>query len=115
MEISKDLRRYREYYAVLGFKIGSWQLLPPVSGVTLKYFSEITRLQAKYNARSTIIRSEEIVVMLSVPGSATGIIIGRFLADNVNTAIDFAHDTATDFNVPVNMYLPPNQFQPLHG
>jgi hypothetical protein len=90
--------------------MGRWQLLPPVIGITVKYYSSITRVRAKYNQGSTRYRSEEVVVMLSVKGSTTGFIIGRFATDEVNTAIDLAYDTATGFRVPVNMYLPPDRF-----
>jgi len=110
LELSSDHQYYRKYYAVLGLKMGRWQLLPPVIGITVKYYSSITRVRAKYNQGSTRYRSEEVVVMLSVKGSTTGFIIGRFATDEVNTAIDLAYDTATGFRVPVNMYLPPDRF-----
>lgn len=48
--------------------------------------------------------------MLSVKDAATGFIIGRFAIDEVNTAIDLAYNTAKDFRVSVNLYLPPDKF-----
>ena len=87
--------------------------MPAVVGVTLKYFATTTRGSAKYNWKAPINRSEEVIVMLSVRNSSTGFIIGHFPVDNVNEAIDLAHDTADRFQVPVNTYLPPHLFKPL--
>ncbi|RZK45396.1 MAG: hypothetical protein EOO59_21150 [Hymenobacter sp.] len=39
VEISSDNRYYRTYFGLLGLRLGRWQLLPPVTGVTLKFFS----------------------------------------------------------------------------
>lgn len=114
LEISEDLRRFRKYYAVLGYKIGDWRAMPTVVGVTIKYFATATRSSSKYNwEHNSIHRYEEIIVMLSVRGSSTGFIIGRFSTDDVNEAIDLAHNTAERFQVEVNTYLPPQLFKPL--
>ncbi|MGI4867320.1 MAG: hypothetical protein ACRYFZ_25605 [Janthinobacterium lividum] len=52
--------------------------------------------------------------MLSLEHSNTGLIIKRFELDDVNQAIDTAHDIADFFDVPVHQFLPPTQFQPLN-
>lgn len=116
VELSPDRRQFRSYYGMLGLKIGSWQPLPPVVGVTLKYYSKIQRSNSRYSRGilgAAARRAEELVVLLSVRNSPTGIIVGRFSLDDVNPAIDFAHDLADELDVGVNMYLPPNQFKPL--
>jgi hypothetical protein len=113
LEMSQDLRRFRKYYAVLGFKMGDWRPMPAVVGVTLKYFATATRGSSKYNWKAPINRSEEVIVMLSVHNSSHGFIIGHFSVEDVNVAIDLAHDTAENFQVPVNIYLPPHLFKPL--
>jgi hypothetical protein len=105
LEISEDLRRYRKYYAVLGFKIGAWRPLPEVVGVTLKNFSTVTKSSSRHGWEASVNRSKEVVIMLSVRDSNTGFIIDRLSADNVSEAIDLAQDTAKRFNVPVNNYL----------
>jgi hypothetical protein len=116
VELSADRHQFRSYYGLLGLKIGRWQPLPPVVGVTLKYYSKIQRSNSRYSRGilgAAARRAEELVVLLSVRNSATGIIVGRFSLDDVNPAIDFAHDLADELDVGVNMYLPPNQFKPL--
>ena len=116
VDLSPDRRLFRSYFGLLGLKIGSWQPLPPVVGVTLKYYSKLQRSNSRYSRGilgAAARRAEELVVLLSVRNSATGIIVGRFSLDDVNPAIDFAHDLAEELDVGVNMYLPPNQFQPL--
>ena len=118
VEISPDNRRYRTCYHVLGMHLGKWQPLPPVVGVTLKYYS----VQGKAPDapatswgiwNNTPPRHEKLIVMLSLRHSATGLILTYFDLDDVNTAIDFAHDTAERFQVPVHQYLPPHLFEPL--
>jgi polysaccharide deacetylase 2 family uncharacterized protein YibQ len=49
--------------------------------------------------------------MLSVQNRATGIILGEFSVDDVNAANSFAHDIAEEFEVPVHVFLPTNQFK----
>lgn len=113
LEFSDDLRRFRKYYAVLRIKIGVWQPIPIVVGVTIKYFSTATKSDSKYSWGPSTNRVEEVIVMLSVRDASTGFIIGRFSVSDVNDAIDLAHDTAEQFQVSVNTYLPPYVFKPL--
>ena len=118
VEISPDFRQSREYTGFLGWRLGNWQPLAPVVGVTLKYFSELDQART-VNGSSWGIwnnmprRHEELIVMLSLQRSATGLILAYFGPDDVNAAIDFAHDTAERFRVQVNQYLPAHLYQPL--
>ncbi len=117
-EISTDLHRSRDYFALLSWRFGSWHPLPPVIGVTLKYYSSLEKASTP-SATSWGVwnnpqkRHEELIVMLSLQHSANGLILAYFGPDDVNTAIDFAHDTAERFRVPVNQYLPPHLYQPM--
>ena len=118
LEISTDCRQRRAYWGLLGRRVGRWQPLPPVVGVTLKYYATLEKA-GRPSARSWGVwkpanrRHEELVLMLSLQNRATGFIIGRCALNDVNAAIDFAHEVAAYFDVPVNQYLPPHLFQPL--
>jgi len=118
LEISADMRQSRDYLALVRWRFGSWQPLPPVVGVTLKYYSTLEKASTS-SATSWGVwnnpqrRHEEIIVMLSLQHSASGLIVAHFGADDVNAAIDFMHDTADRLRVPVHQYLPPHLYQPL--
>ena len=43
LEISADRQRSREYRTLLGRRVGRWQPLSPVVGVTLKYYSTVAK------------------------------------------------------------------------
>lgn len=117
IEFRLDRTAYREYYTLFGFRAGQWQLLKSVVGVTVKYYSEIAKSSnGRYSWgvwNNQPRRHEEVIIMLSIRNSVTGIILGRCALDDVNLAIDEAHTIAVFFAVPVRQYLPPNQFRPL--
>ncbi|MCC3155118.1 hypothetical protein Q3A66_18490 [Hymenobacter sp. BT770] len=114
MEFSEDHDSFREYYSLFGWRAGRWKLLPPIVGVTVKYFSEVSSGRpSKYSWNDAPTHYEKLVVMLSVKNKPTGIIIGNFSLDDVNPAIDFAHDVAEEFDVPVHLFLPDNRFKQL--
>ena len=115
IEFSDDHRSMRNYYSLLGWRYGSWEPLPTITGVTLKYFSElVNNTNSKYSWgvwNNTPNRNEKLIVMLSVQNRATGIILGEFSMDDVNSANSFAHDIAEEFAVPVHVFLPASQFR----
>lgn len=114
MEFNADHRSFREYYSLLGWRFGHWEQLPPIVGVTVKYFSEVSNARpSKYSWNDATTHHEKLVVMLSVKNKPIGIVIGDFSLDDVNPAIDFAHDIAEGFCVPVHIFLPENRFKPL--
>ena len=114
MEFSEDYRSFRECYSLFGQRFGRWERLPPIVGVTVKYFSETaSSTPSKYSWSDAPVHYEKLVVMLSVENKSVGIIIANFSLDDVNPAIDFAHDIAEGFGVPVHIFLPSNQFKPL--
>ncbi|NML63994.1 hypothetical protein HHL22_02135 [Hymenobacter sp. RP-2-7] len=107
-EFSKDGLRMRDYHGLFGIKIGRWEKIPPVVGVTIKQFSEMIKNDSKYSAgiwNSSSTRHAELIVMLSVKHSTNGIIMGRFSIDKPEQATEFANQLAERFKVPVNSYL----------
>jgi hypothetical protein len=111
LEFSSGGGYMRNYYGLFGYKIGSWEKLPSVIGVTIKLFSKIADDNSEYSSGiwgATSQRHQEIIVMLSTPNSHSGIIVARYDVNEVNKATEFAHDTAERFNVSVNNYLPNN-------
>jgi hypothetical protein len=121
IEIRNGRKAYRNCFMLFGWRVGQWQPLPSVIGITLKYFSYMEKGNSTpsgamswgiWNNRSQ--RHEELVVMLSLENSKIGLIINRFELDDVNKAIDVSHDIADFFDVPVHQFLPPTQFQPIN-
>ncbi|WP_210517148.1 hypothetical protein [Hymenobacter terricola] len=60
-------RRYRVYTGLFKWKFGEWKALPALSGVTVKYFSELITTGEEGRMRTDKIG--EYVLMLSVTGS----------------------------------------------
>ncbi len=86
------------------------------NGVTIKQFSEFLTDDSRYNAGiwdSSPKRYKEVIVMLSVKDSSTGIIIARFSENEITQAIEFSSNIAEKFNVPVSDFLPPNLLKSL--
>lgn len=112
LEISQDLHFFRQYYSLFIWRVGSWQQLPNIAGITLKYFSQVAPFTPTRDSwgiwNNAPTRFEELVVMFSVQNASTGIIITRFSADEEQEATQFANDVANIFDVPVRIYLPNN-------
>lgn len=104
----------RTYYTVIGQDFGNWEPLPPIAGVTLKYFSSIAKNEAPSSRASwgiwndTHKRTEEIIVMLSVGKSSSGITLQTFPLDKLQAAQEFAQDLADQLRVPLHTFLPPH-------
>ena len=113
LEFSPDCLTYRYYHKILGYRFGRWQTLPTVVGVTVKYFSTRRKSSSKYEWSNASKQNEVLIIMLSIANARGGIIIAYFSMDDVNQASDFAHKVAEKLHVPVNIYLPENQFKPL--
>ena len=116
MEFSADNHSFRDYYSLLGWRFGRWESLPPIVGVTVKYFSEMEgggSGRYSWGIWNNAPRSHGmLIVMLSVQNKSTGIIIANFSTDAVNNALDFSHGIAENFGVPVNTFLPADLFNP---
>ena len=109
-EISADHTKIRDYYSMVGYRFGSWQQMPVVVGIIVKYFSALdSRLPASLswgNWQNTTKRLEELVIMLSVQGARQGVIVGRASVDNLGQVREFAKRLAASLGVPVSMFLP---------
>lgn len=109
-EISADYTKIRDYYSVLGYRVGTWGLMPVVVGVTVKYFSALeSGLPATISWgswKNPSRRLEELVIMLSVQDSRQGTIIGRASVADLDQVLVSAQRLATTLKVPVHMYLP---------
>lgn len=110
-ELSSDNRRYRRYFDLLGWRWGRWQPLPPVVGVTLKFFTEV----AKGDSTSWGIwdtsgqRYQKLVLLLSLQDSREGLVLNEFNTDELAVTRQAAQELATRFGVPVHEYLAPQR------
>ena len=110
MEFSADHGSVRDYYSLFGQRFGRWRPLPPIVGVTVKYFSEVvspTPGRSSWGVWNDAPRHhKKLVVLLSVKNSPVGIIVGNFSLDEETEALDFAQGIAEGFAVPVHTFLP---------
>ena len=117
MEFSADHRAVREYYSLFGWRFGRWQSLPPIVGVTVKYFSEIvspTPGRYSWGIWNDAPRHyAKLVVLLSVKNNPVGMVVGNFSLNEATEALDFARVMAEGFAVPVHTFLPDEQFNAL--
>ncbi|GAA4384263.1 hypothetical protein [Hymenobacter koreensis] len=96
-------RRYRHFSKIGGLRIGRWEQLPSVSRVVAKYFSQLGTSGKPGRMRTD--REEYLVVMLSVEGSATGIIVERLALEAKSEALELAEDLARPLGIP-EVYVP---------
>lgn len=112
LEIDPAQARMRTYHSLFGYSVGRWQPLPSVVGVTIKYFAYTTTNATPSGNSSWGIWndsrqfSKEIVTMLSVAGSSTGIILQTYALEQAAEAVDFGQTLADQLAVPLNNYLP---------
>lgn len=111
-EVDTLRRLQRTYYTVLGLSFGRWKPLPPIVGVTLKYFSSVSHNPTPSSSTSWGIwkdnfkRDEEVIIMLSIVQSSTGIIIRTVPIVELEAALEYAQSLAHQLGVPLNTYLP---------
>jgi len=111
-EVDTTRRLQRTYYTLMGYSFGHWEPLPPIAGITLKYFSTISSNKTPSARNSWGIwndgnkRNEEVVVMMSVAHSSTGIIIKTVPLSELQAALEYAQLLAQQLDVPLNTYLP---------
>ena len=114
MEFSADHRAVRAYYSLFGRRFGRWQPLPPIVGVTVKYFSEVvspTPGRYSWGIWNDAPRHyAKLVVLLSVKNNLVGIVVGNFSLDKATEALDFARNMAEGFAVPMHTFMPGEQF-----
>lgn len=98
-------KRYRVYTGIFQWRFGTWQSLPIIVGVTVKYFSELTT-----SGKSGRIRTDKIgyyVLMLSVYQSPQGIILQEFPLNQRDYVVELGEQIASAFSVPIHSFLPP--------
>lgn len=96
-------QRYRIYTGLFQWRFGSWQRLPKVIGVTVKYFSELTT-----SGKPGRMRTDKIgyfVLMLSIYESSQGIILQEFQLNQEEYMMTLGKEIAQTFNVPLNSFL----------
>jgi hypothetical protein len=73
VELDIQAQRYRFFTLIIGFRIGSWEPLPNIQRVVMKYYSDLVTHGRPGRMRTDSDR--RYIVMLSVPNSTQGIII----------------------------------------
>ena len=96
-------KRYRVYTGLFQWRFGTWAFLPPVSGVTVKYFSELVTSGKPGRMRTD--KADYYVLMLSVTNSSQGIIIQRFNLDQKEYALSLAEQIADILDVSIATFL----------
>ncbi|GAB2947436.1 hypothetical protein GCM10027048_10480 [Hymenobacter coalescens] len=99
IEVDLPNFRLRHFTKIGGWRIGGWEELPPVSRVVVKYFSQLGT-----SGRPGRMRTDQEafwVVMLSVTGSAEGIVVERLALPAKADALQLAETLAKPFGVPV--------------
>ena len=95
--------RYRYFHSFFGFHIGTWYILPNVTGVVLKHFSERPAANRRQWQIANFI--PYCIVMLSI-GAADhhGIIVYKFPHSKKSQAVKLTQDLAAYFGVPALNY-----------
>ncbi|QDA61375.1 hypothetical protein [Hymenobacter jejuensis] len=95
-------RRYRYFATVLGMKVGTWQPLPPVNRVVVKFFSELPIAGRRgWQVNNPV---HYYIVMLSVGQSAKGIIVKKFHESEKPEALELADELAAYLDVEVALF-----------
>ena len=96
-------KRYRIYTGLFQFRFGTWANLPPISGVTLKRFSEIHTSGEPGRMRED--KFTKFILMLSVSNSREGVILQKFNSNAKDYAIEIGEQVAEIFNVQLAVYF----------
>jgi hypothetical protein len=73
VELDIQAQRYRFFTLIIGFRIGSWETLPNVQRVVMKYYSDLVTHGKPGRMRTDSDR--RYIIMFSVPNSTQGVII----------------------------------------
>ena len=103
MDFDLPGKRYRLYTGLFNWRFGTWNILPSISGVTVKYFSELYT-----SGKPGRIRTDQVeyyVLMLSVVNLREGIILQRFGLNQKEYALTLSGQIADVFKVPLTIFL----------
>ena len=104
-------KRYRIYIGFFQWRFGTWQSLPVIVGVTVKYFSELAT-----SGKPGRMRTDKVgcyILMLSVQQSSMGIILQEFPLNQQEYVMGLGEQIASAFRAPIHSFLSPPQL-PLH-
>lgn len=109
IELHPTRRAYRTYYSLLGYAVGRWKPLAAIVGLTIKPFSYANNPSPSDTSwgmwNDSRPPTREIVTLLSVAGSQTGVVLKTFPAQEARKAAVFAQNLASQLDVPLNSYL----------
>ena len=95
--------RYRRFHRILWLRLGTWLPLPTVSGVVMKYFSELPIADKRGWQVENFI--PYYIVMLSVSSvDHQGIVVYKFPYRHKNQAELLTQELAGYFGVPARIY-----------
>ena len=103
VDFDLDCRRYRLYTGLHKWKIGTWTQLPTISGVTIKYFTEIITTEDETGLRTD--KDARFILLLSVANSSQGIIIQQFGLTEKEHALIMGARIAAIFQVPLATFI----------
>ncbi len=98
-------KRYRTYTGFFNYRHGAWEPLPAVSGVTVKYFSELV---VTSTGRAGAVRTDadqHYILMLSVANSPVGLVLQRFKLNERDNALVLSNRIAEILQVPLYSFL----------
>lgn len=96
--------KFRFFTALFELRMGSWESLPVITGVTVKYFS-VLQTTGRIGLRR-MDKVESFIVLLSVENSTQGIILIRYKLKHKNSAVLLANGVADYLKVPVRVVTP---------
>ncbi|WP_162910555.1 hypothetical protein [Hymenobacter oligotrophus] len=110
-EIDQARRLQRTCIIVLGHSLGRWKSLVSIVGITLKHFTSAqhnnTPSSSSWGIWNDAYRvKQEVVVMLSIAHSNTGIIVKTLPLGELQATQTFAAGLAEQLGIPLNVYLP---------
>jgi hypothetical protein len=107
--VDRNRHRYRYFNNLFGFPIGTWQPLPIVSAIVMKYFSELP-ISGRRGWQVQNFQAYCIVMLSTTAANHKGIIVYKFPYRDKTQALQLTAELAQYFDVPTHIYDAP---QPL--
>jgi hypothetical protein len=91
ISIDAAKQRYRFYTWLAGVRIGSWEHLPSIERVVLKFYSSLSTISSvSGSGHTSTIQAKDYILLLSVKDSSEGIVIYRYPLDDRDEALFLA-------------------------